>query len=94
MFNFNVNYHTTDESSTLSLFDWRPNQDRAENSIFTLQLKKKKKNSNLETKVEREDSMDDTDDVVSSRVMLKDKEVENDDLEKEKGKKHMVVIKR
>ena len=54
----------------------------------------KKKNSNLETKVEREDSMDDTDDVVSSRVMLKDKEVKNDDLEKEKGKKQMVVIKR
>ena len=54
----------------------------------------KKKNSNLETKVKREDSMDDTDDVVSSRVVLKDKEVENDDLEKEKGKKQMVVIKR
>ena len=54
----------------------------------------KKKNSNLETKVEREDSMDNTNDVVSSRVVLKDKEVENDDLEKEKGKKQMVVIKR
>ena len=57
-------------------------------------MKKKKKNSNLETKVEREDSMDDTDDVMSSRVVLKDKEVKNDDLEKEKGKKQMVVIKR
>ena len=57
-------------------------------------MKRKKKNSNLETKVEREDSMDDTNDVMSSRVVLKDKEVENNDLEKEKGKKQMVVIKR
>jgi protein SMG6 len=33
--------------------------------------------------------MDDTDDVMSSRVVLKGKEVENDDLEKEKWKKQM-----
>ena len=31
--------------------------------------------------------MDDTDDVMSSRVVLKDKEVENDDLEKERCSK-------
>jgi protein SMG6 len=40
--------------------------------------------TNLETKVKQEDSMDDTDDVMSSRVVLKGKEVESDDLEKEK----------
>ena len=33
--------------------------------------------------------MDDTDDVMSSRVVLKGKEVENDDLEKEKWKKQL-----
>ena len=33
--------------------------------------------------------MDDTDDVMNSRVVLKGKEVENDDLEKEKWKKQM-----
>lgn len=33
--------------------------------------------------------MDDTDDVMSSRVVLKGKEAENDDLEKEKWKKQM-----
>ena len=82
---------TTDESSTSSsLFDGRPNQDRAENSIFALQLKKLYREiTNLETKVKQEDSMDDTDDVMSSRVLLKGKEVENDDLEKEKWKKQM-----
>ena len=33
--------------------------------------------------------MDDTDNVMSSRVVLKGKEVESDDLEKEKWKKQM-----
>jgi hypothetical protein len=33
--------------------------------------------------------MDDADDVMSSRVVLKGKEVESDDLEKEKWKKQM-----
>ena len=33
--------------------------------------------------------MDDADDVMSSRVVLKGKEVENDDLEKEKWKKQL-----
>ena len=82
---------TTDESSTSSsLFDGRPNQDRAENSIFAYQLKRLYREiSNLEAKVKQEDSMDDTDDVMSSRVVLKGKEVENDDLEKEKWKKQM-----
>ena len=82
---------TTDESSTSSsLFDGRPNQDRAENSIFAHQLKRLYREiSNLEAKVKQEDSMDDTDDVMSSRVVLKGKEVENDDLEKEKWKKQM-----
>src|SRR6202453_1652838 len=78
---------TTDESSTSSsLFDGRPNQeDRAENGIFAHQLKRLYREiSNLKTKVKQEDSMDDTDDVMSSRVVLKGKEVENDDFEKEK----------
>ena len=82
---------TTDESSTSSsLFDGRPNQDWAENSIFTHQLKRLYLEiSNLETKIKHEDSMDDADDVMSSRVVLKGKEVESDDLEKEKWKKQM-----
>ena len=82
---------TTDESSTSSsLFDGRPNHDRAENSIFAHQLKRLYREiTNLETKVKQEDSMDDADDVMSSRVVLKGKEVENDDLEKEKWKKQM-----
>lgn len=48
-----------------------------------------RKISNLETKVKQEDSIDDTDDVMSSRVVLKGKEVESDELEKEKWKKQM-----
>lgn len=40
--------------------------------------------TNLETKVRQEDSMNDTNNVMRGRVVLKGKEVENDDLEKEK----------
>ena len=77
-------------STSSSLFDGRPNQDRAKNSIFALQLKKLYREiTNLETKVKQEDSMDDTDDVMNSRVVLKGKKVENDDLEKEKWKKQL-----
>jgi protein SMG6 len=76
-------------STSTPLFDGRPNQDRAENSIFTHQLKRlyreyRREISKLETKVKQEDSVDDTDDVMSSRVVLKGNEVENDDFEKEK----------
>jgi protein SMG6 len=46
------------------------------------------RNLKLETKVKQEDSMDDADYVMSSRVMLKgSKEFENDDLEKARGNK-------
>jgi hypothetical protein len=45
----------------------------------------------LETKVKQEDLKDDADDVMSGRVVLKGKEVENDDLGKGKWK---VIIKR
>jgi protein SMG6 len=65
-------------------------EDRAENSIFAHQLKMLYREiSNLETKVKQEVSMDDTDDVMTSRVVLKGKEVENEDLEKEKWKKQL-----
>ena len=82
---------TTDGSSTSSaLFDGRQNQEQAGNSIFSVQLKKLYREiTNLETKVKQEDSTDDTDDVMSSRVVLKVKEVENEDLEKEKWKKQI-----
>ena len=74
-------------SSSSVLFDRRPNHDRAKNSIFAHQLKMLYREiTNLETKVRQEDSMNDTDDVMSSRVMLKGKEVET---EKEKWKKQM-----
>jgi protein SMG6 len=56
---------TTDGSSASSaLFDRRPNQEQASNSIFSVQLKK-------------------------LYVVLKGKEVENEDLEKEKWKKQI-----
>jgi protein SMG6 len=82
---------TTDGSSTSSaLFDGRPNQDQAGTNVFSDQLKKLYRQiSNLEAKVKQEDSVDDADDLMSSRVVLKGKEVENDDLEKEKWKKQI-----
>ena len=83
---------SSDESSTSSLlFDGRPNRDRAENGIFALQVKKLYREiSNLETKVMQENSMNDSDGVMSSRVVLK---VENDDLEKEKWRRQICLHK-
>ena len=86
---------TTDGSSASSaLFDGRPNQGQGTedsgNSVFSVQLKKLyRKITNLEIKIKQEDSMDEVDDGMNTRVMLKGKEVENEDLEKEKWKKQI-----
>ena len=45
--------------------------------------------SNLETKIKQEDSTDEADDGMNTRVMLKGKEVETEDLEKERWKKQI-----
>lgn len=83
---------TTDGSSTSSaLFEGRPNQgaEDAGNNVFSIQLKKLYRAiTNLETKIKQEYS-DDADEGMHSRVVLKGKEVENDDLEKEKWKKQI-----
>ncbi|KAF9483772.1 hypothetical protein BDN70DRAFT_904058 [Pholiota conissans] len=83
---------TTDGSSTSSaLFDGRPNHtEDAGNNVFSIQLKKLYRTiSNLETKIKQEDSNDEVDDGMSARVMLKGKETETEDLEKEKWKKQI-----
>lgn len=87
---------TTDGSSASSaLFDGRPNQGQGTedsgNNVFSIQLKKLYRAiTNLETKIKQEDSMDEAEDGMSARVMLKGKEVEDDDLEKEKWKKQII----
>jgi len=86
---------TTDGSSASSaLFDGRPSQgpgtEDSGNSVFSVQLKKLCRNiTNLEIKIKQEDSMNDVDDGMNTRVMLKGKEVENEGLEKEKWKKQI-----
>jgi protein SMG6 len=84
---------TTDGSSASSaLFDGRPGQGTEDsgNNVFSLQLKKLYRNiSSLENKIKQEDSMEETDDLQTSRVLLKGKEVESGDLEKEKWKKQI-----
>lgn len=84
---------TTDGSSASSaLFDGRPGQGNEDsgNNVFSVQLKKLYRNiSSLENKIKQEDSMEETDDLQTSRVLLKGKEVENEDLEKEKWKKQI-----
>ncbi|KAF8162971.1 hypothetical protein B0H34DRAFT_744517 [Crassisporium funariophilum] len=82
---------TTDGSSASSaLFDGRPNQEESGNNVFSIQLKKLYRAiTNLETKIKQEDSTEETDEAMGSRVMLKGKEVENDELEKEKWKKQI-----
>ena len=86
---------TTDGSSASSaLFDGGPNQgpgtEDSGNTVFSLQLKKLYRTiTNLETKIKQEDSMDEGDDSRNTRVMVKGKEVENEDLEKEKWKKQI-----
>lgn len=45
--------------------------------------------SNLETKIKQEDYTDKTNDGMNTRVVLKGKEVETEDLEKERWKKYI-----
>ncbi|TFK42921.1 hypothetical protein BDQ12DRAFT_299349 [Crucibulum laeve] len=81
---------TTDGSSASSaLFDGRPgNQEESSNNVFSVQLKKLYRNiTALETKIKTEDSIDDNDN--ESRVLIKGKEIENEDLAKEKWKKQI-----
>ena len=84
---------TTDGSSASSaLFEGgRPNQGTEDsgNNVFSIQLKKLYRAiTNLETKIKQEDS-DESDDGMNSRVVLKGKEVENDELEKEMWRKQI-----
>ncbi|CAA7267658.1 unnamed protein product [Cyclocybe aegerita] len=86
---------TTDGSSASSaLFEGRPNQGQGTedsgNNVFSIQLKKLYRAiSNLETKIKQEDSMDEAEDGMNSRVMLKGKEVESDELERERWRKQI-----
>jgi len=56
-------------STSSALFDRRPNQDQAGTNVFSDQLKKLYRQiTNLETQVKQEDSMDDADDIMGSRI--------------------------
>lgn len=86
---------TTDGSSASSApFDGRPNQGQGTedsgHSVISFQLKKLYRAiTNLETKIKQEDSMEEADDGMNPRVMLKGKEVASKDLEKDKWKKQI-----
>ncbi|KDR73471.1 hypothetical protein GALMADRAFT_71996 [Galerina marginata CBS 339.88] len=86
---------TTDGSSTSSaLFDGRPNQgpgtDDSGNTTVSLQLKRLYREiSNLETKIKQEDSSEEFDDAMSTRVMLKGKEPVSEEPEKDKWLKQI-----
>lgn len=80
------------------MFDGRPHQGQGTedsgNNVFSVQLKKLYHTiSNLEIKIKQEDSTDEQDDGMNPRVMLKGKEIENEDLEKEKWKKQIIIHK-
>ncbi|KAF9036720.1 hypothetical protein BJ165DRAFT_602423 [Panaeolus papilionaceus] len=83
---------TTDGSSASSaLFDQRPGQtDESSNNAFSLQLKKLYRGiTTLEAKVQKEDAMDEGEEAMTARVMLKGKELEQDEIEKDKWKKRI-----
>jgi hypothetical protein len=91
--NFTLSSTTDGSSASSNLFDGRPNQsqgnDDSGNSVFSIQLKKLYRAlTNLETKIKQEDA-DDVDDGLTSRVMLKGKEIEPAEVEREKWKKHI-----
>jgi protein SMG6 len=91
--NFTLSSTTDGSSASSNLFDGRPNQsqgaDDSGNSIFSIQLKKLYRAlTNLETKIKQEDA-DDVEDEPTSRVMLKGKEIEPAEVEREKWKKHI-----
>jgi hypothetical protein len=80
--------------ASLALFDGRPNQGQGTedcgNNIFSIQLKKLYRTiSNLETKIKQEDPSEEADDGMSTRVMLKGKEIVNEVAEKHKWKKQI-----
>ncbi|PPR08027.1 hypothetical protein CVT24_010868 [Panaeolus cyanescens] len=82
---------TTDGSSASSaLFDQRPGQtDESGNNAFSIQLKKLYRGiTSLEAKVQKEDA-EEGEEALTARVMLKGKELEQDDIEKEKWKKRI-----
>jgi len=91
---------TADGSSASSaLFDGSPNHgpgiEDSGNTVLSLQLKKLYRNiTNLETKIKQQDSTDKGDDASrNTRVVVKGKEVENEDLEKETWKKQISITK-
>ncbi|KAH9483736.1 Telomerase-binding protein EST1A [Psilocybe cubensis] len=90
---------TTDGSSASSaLFEGRPNQgqgteDSGHNSQLSAQLKKLYRYlTALETKIKQDDS-EEVDDAMTSRVMLKGKEAESEEVEKEKWRKRIEIHK-
>jgi len=86
---------TTDGSSASSAIFERqgqPNEDPG-NNVFAVQLKKLYRAiTNLETKVKQEDLEENLEE--GGRIMLKGKEVDNEDYEREKWKKQIADHKR
>ena len=89
--NFTLSSTTDGSSSSSMLFEGWQNHgqgtDDSGNNVFSIQLKKLYRAlSNLETKIKQEDP-DDAEDGVANRVMLKGKEIEPAEVEREKWKK-------
>ncbi|KAF9009359.1 hypothetical protein BDQ17DRAFT_1388235 [Cyathus striatus] len=84
---------TTDGSSASSaLFDGRPgHQDGSSSNVLSQQLKRIYRTiTDLEAKINKENATDELDDGRNSaRIMLKGKEVENEDLERERWRKRI-----
>jgi protein SMG6 len=92
--NFTLSSNTDDSSASSALFERqssRPNEDLA-NNVFAVQLKKLYRTiCALEDKVKQQDA----DEIVEeSRIVLKGKEIESEDLEKEKWQRQIANHKR
>ena len=90
---FTLSSNTDDSSASSALFEQqgRPNEESGTN-IFAVQLKRLYRTiSTLEDKVKQEDAEDTAEE---GRILLKGKEVDENDLEKEKWKKQIENHKR
>ena len=87
---------TTDSSASSALFDTSSQtHEQTSSNAFSMQLKLLYREiTSLENQIKQEDAQDDADDSLEGRVLIRGKEIENFELEKEKWKRRLADHKK
>ncbi|PFH52354.1 hypothetical protein AMATHDRAFT_74154 [Amanita thiersii Skay4041] len=87
---------TTDSSTSSALFDSQgQTHEQSSSNAFSTQLKLLYREiTGLENKIKQEDSQDEVDDGPEARVMIRGRETESDDIEKERWKRRIADHKK